>query len=132
MKDILLDELEWTGSMTELIVELICQPGLLQHPLSLGQTRIHVTYIFEDVLSDQLVPARSLLDLRLQQIACLRSLQLFPLLMECRWRLQRYVGKKEKLLSLVFSSLPFEPIGFKLRGAAFRNTRARGRSCSRR
>jgi hypothetical protein len=101
VKDILLDELEWTGSMTELIVELIGQPGLLQHPLSLGQTRIHVTYIFEDVLSDQLVPARSLLDLRLQQIACLRSFQLFPLLVECRWRLQRYVGQKEKLSSLV-------------------------------
>lgn len=91
MKDVLLDELERAGSMAELIVELIGQPGLLQHPLPFGQARIHVAHILEDVLPDKLVPTRSLLDLRLQQIARFRSLQLLPLLVERRRRLQRCV-----------------------------------------
>lgn len=53
-----------------------------------------MTYILEDVLPDQLVPTWSLLDLRLQQIARLRSLQLLPLLVKRRWRLQRCARKK--------------------------------------
>lgn len=85
MENILLDELERSGPMTELVVQLVGQPGLLQHALSLGQARIHVTHILEDVLPDQLVPAWSLLDLRLQQIPGLRPLQLLALLVE-RWR----------------------------------------------
>lgn len=52
-----------------------------------------MTYILEDVLSDQLISTWSLLDLRLQQIARLRSLQLLPLLVKRRWRLQRYAKK---------------------------------------
>lgn len=85
VENILLDELERSRSMTELIVELVGQPGLLQHTLPLGQARVHVTHILEDVLPDQLLPARPLLDLRLQQVAGLRPLQLLALLME-RWR----------------------------------------------
>lgn len=96
MENILLDELERSGSMTELVVQLVGQPGLLQHPLPLGQAWIHVTHILEDMLPDQLLPARSLLDLRLQKITGLRPFQLLPLLVERRWRLQCYVKKERK------------------------------------
>jgi len=54
-----------------------------------------MTYILEDMLPDQLISTRSLLDLRLQQIARLRPLQLLPLLVKRRWRLQRCVCEKK-------------------------------------
>lgn len=76
--------------MTELIVELVGEPGFLQHALPLGQARVHVTHILEDVLPDQLLPARSLLDLRFQQIAGLRSFKLLALLVERRRCLQSW------------------------------------------
>lgn len=110
MKDVLLDELERTRSMAELIVQLIGQPGLLQHPLPFGQARIHVAHILENVLPDELVPTRSLLDLRLQQIARFRSLQLLPLLVERRGRLQRCVHEA-KYFCLSCRVMIFAPSG---------------------
>ena len=87
--------------MTELVVQLVGQPGLLQHPLPLGQAWVHVTHILEDMLPDQLLPARSLLDLRLQKITGLRPFQLLPLLVERWWRLQCYVKKERKIFVII-------------------------------
>ena len=88
VENVFLDELERSRSMTELVVQLVGQPGFLQHPLPLGQARVHVTHILEDMLPNQLLPARSLLDLRLQQVTGLRPFQLLPLLVERRRCLQ--------------------------------------------
>lgn len=62
-----------------------------------------MTHILEDMLPDQLLPAWSLLDLRLQKITGFRPFQLLPLLVERRWRLQCYgKEKKRKRYSLPF------------------------------
>lgn len=89
VENIFLYKLERPRSVTELVVELIGQSGFLEHTLALRETGIDVAHILEDVLAHQFVPARPLLNLRLQQIAGFTSLQLLGLLVEGRWGFQR-------------------------------------------
>lgn len=93
MKYVFLDELEGSGPVAELVVQLVGEPGLLEHALTLGEARIDMADVLEDVLSDELVPAGPLLNLRLQQVAGLASLQLFRLLVESRRRFQGCNGR---------------------------------------
>ena len=41
VQDVLLDELERTGPVRQLVVERVGQAGPLQHALTLGQRRVH-------------------------------------------------------------------------------------------
>lgn len=89
VQNVLLDQLQRPRPVGQLVVERVGEPALLEHPLPLRQGRVHVVHVgFQDVLSDELLPVRPLLDLRLEQVPGLGALQLAALLVERGRRLE--------------------------------------------
>ena len=86
MKNVLLDELEGSGPVAQVVVHQVGEAGLLQHALALGEARVDVADVLEDVLAHELIAAGPLLNLRLQQVAGLAALELLRLLVEGWWR----------------------------------------------
>lgn len=82
--------------MAELVVQLIGESRLLEHSLSFSKARVHVSNIFEDVLSHQLVSAGSLLYFSLQQVPSFRAFQLLSLFVEGWWCFQSCNDKNKK------------------------------------
>lgn len=85
MQYVLFYQLQWSWPVRQLGIERIGQTALYQHTLTFGQRSIHVANVLEYVLSDQLLFVRPLLDLGLQQITHLGTLQFLSLFME-GWR----------------------------------------------